>query len=74
MIPVVIRYSARNIWRGKGRNALVIILTAPMFLSLLLMLTTARALNIQAERLSRGTAGLRRRAGQPVPGSPVPPP
>jgi ABC-type lipoprotein release transport system permease subunit len=58
MIPVVIRYSARNIWRGKGRNALVIILTAPMFLSLLLMLTNARALNIQAERLSRGTATL----------------
>lgn len=58
MIPIALRYSARNLWRGKGRNVLVLLLGAPMFLSLLLMLTNARALDIQAGRLSRGTATL----------------
>ncbi|MFQ5913079.1 MAG: ABC transporter permease [Nitrospinota bacterium] len=58
MIPVVFRYSVRNLWRGKGRNLLVLALTAPVFLSLLLMLANSRALEIQVERLSSGTATL----------------
>ncbi len=51
-------YALRNLWRARGRTFLVLLLTAPVFLSLLLMLANSRALETQVERLSRGTATL----------------
>ncbi len=51
-------YALRNLTRARGRTLLVLALTAPVFLSLLLMLANSRALDTQVERLSAGTATL----------------
>ena len=51
-------YALRNLARAAGRTLLVLALTAPVFLSLLLMLANSRALDTQVERLSAGTATL----------------
>lgn len=54
----LLRYSWRNLWRARGRTLLVLALTAPVFLSLLMMLAMSSALDRQVERLSTGTANL----------------
>lgn len=52
------RYARRNMWRAGGRTVLVLALTAPVFLSLLLMLANTRALEGQVTRLESGSATL----------------
>lgn len=52
------RYAWRNLWRAPVRTLLVLSLTAPVFLSLLMMLATADALDRQIERLSVGAGNL----------------
>lgn len=52
------RYARRNLWRASGRTVLVLALTAPVFLSLLLMLANTRALEGQVTRLESGSATL----------------
>jgi cell division protein FtsX len=52
------RYARRNLWRGRGRTALVLALTAPVFLSLLLMMANTAALDGQVARLESGSATL----------------
>ncbi len=52
----MLRYARRNLWRTRGRTVLVLALTAPVFLSLLLMLANSRALEAQVDRLSSDTA------------------
>ncbi|MFQ5852387.1 MAG: ABC transporter permease [Candidatus Binatia bacterium] len=54
----LLHYARRNLWRARGRTALVLALTAPVFLSLLLMLANSRALKTQVNRLSSDTATL----------------
>ncbi len=52
------RYAWRNLWRVRGRTLLVLVLTAPVFLSLLLMLANSNALEGQLDRLEAETATL----------------
>lgn len=52
------RYAWRNLWRVRGRTILVLALTGPLFLSLLLMLANAGALEGQLDRLEAETATL----------------
>ncbi len=54
----LLRYAWRNLWRVPGRTLLVLLLTAPVFVSLMMMLATAQALDQQVERLSTGTGTL----------------
>lgn len=61
MVPrlgFLFRYARRNLWRGRGRTVLVLALTAPVFLSLLLMMANTRALEGQVARLESGSATL----------------
>ncbi len=51
-------YAWRNLWRARGRTILVLALTGPVFLSLLLMLANAGALEGQLDRLEAETATL----------------
>lgn len=54
----LLHYAWRNLWRAKGRTIWVIALTAPMFLSVLMMLAISSALDTQVRHLGRGTATL----------------
>lgn len=54
----LLKYAWRNLWRTPERTALVLLLTAPVFVSLLMMLATAEALDQQVERLSTGAGTL----------------
>ncbi len=54
----LLRYAWRNLWRVRGRTMLVLALTGPVFLSLLLMLANAAALEGQLDRLEAETATL----------------
>ncbi|MCH7880253.1 MAG: ABC transporter permease [Proteobacteria bacterium] len=54
----LVRYAWRNLWRVRGRTLLVLVLTAPVFLSLLLMLANTDALDGQLDRLETETATL----------------
>ena len=54
----LLHYARRNLWRARGRTVLLLVLTAPVFLSLLLMLANSRALETQVDRLSSDTATL----------------
>ncbi len=54
----LIRYAWRNLWRVPGRTLLMLALTAPLFLSLLLMLANGGALEGQLDRLEAETATL----------------
>ena len=54
----LLHYAWRNLWRAKGRTIWVLALTAPMFLSVLMMLAISSALDTQVRHLGRGTATL----------------
>ncbi|MFQ5858497.1 MAG: ABC transporter permease [Anaerolineae bacterium] len=56
--PFLLHYARRNLWRARGRTVLILVLTAPVFLSLLLMLATSRALEGQVTRLGSDSATL----------------